>query len=99
MLCDLVDRGLVRKLLALCVVFDGALQVGRDPLQQRERQRRLALRQQVDLQFEVIASLEGLVRNVLPDQDAGCQKDSLEREHEGKQRKGIFVKAPTGRRS
>ena len=67
-----------------------------DPLQQGEGQGRLAFCQQVDLQFKVIAALEGPVGGILPDQDAGSQKDGLKRERQ--QQKRVLVKAPAGSR-
>ena len=79
---NFVDLGLFRKLLALRIFFNRAIQMRCYPLQQREGQCRLALRQKVNLQFKVIASLERLIRDILPDEDARGQKDGFEREHD-----------------
>jgi hypothetical protein len=45
----------------------------------------------------MIAALEGLVCDVLPDEDAGGQQDGFQRQNDRQQWEGIFVKPPSVR--
>jgi hypothetical protein len=51
-----------------------------DPLQDIERERRLAFGKKINLQIKMIAALEGPVCDVLADQNTGSQEDGLKRE-------------------
>ena len=70
----------------------------RNPLQQREGSVELPLGKQINLQLKMIAPLEGIVRDILADEDAGSEEDRFQREDAGQQWKGVFVKLPVGAR-
>jgi len=88
---DFVNRGFTGELIRCAILVIIEIQSFRDPLQYPQRPGRFLFGKEVDLQFEVIASLQRLVNGALADQHAGSKENGLQGENRRQQGKRIFI--------
>src|SRR5712671_1180808 len=88
---DFVNRGFTGELIRCAILVIIEIQSFRDPLQYPQRPGRFLFGKEVDLEFEVIASLQRLVNGALADQHAGSKENGLQGENRRQQGKRIFI--------